>query len=60
MLGRYIGINIKFSGVAFAATACTNKAFIRQYQGILVNFLNHKSRVILLQIFSSPQSYGIR
>ncbi len=56
ILGRYIGINIKFSAVASPKTAFTNKALVLSYQAIRVIFLNQISCVSLPHIsFSLAQ-----
>ena len=50
-----MGISIKLSLSALPSTALINKAFILLYQGILVNFLNHKSLTKSPYLSNDPQ-----
>ena len=55
VFGLYMGISIKLSLSALPSTALINKAFILLYQGILVNFLNHKSLTKSPYLSNDPQ-----
>ena len=55
VLGLYIGISNKLSLLAFPNTALINKALILLYQGIFVNFLNHKSLTKSPYLSNVPQ-----